>query len=92
MGIRAIAEVKGIHNSLVSYWIRQFAKIVKEKIELETKQMEIQNIEIVEVDELCTYIKKNLNLINKQGSGMEGSGLGFGLLLIGTKTKLLILR
>ncbi len=37
-------------------------------------------------------IKKNLNLIKKQEDGMEENGFGYGLLLIGGKTKLLILR
>lgn len=85
VGIRAIAEVKKVHNSLISYWIRQFFHLVKQKVDEDLSNISVKkDIEILEVDELCTYVKKNLKMAeNKRG---------YGLLWIGTKTKFVILK
>jgi transposase-like protein len=82
MGLRAIGRVKNVHNSLISYWIKKSAEIAKEKIRKDTDN--IEKIEILEVDELCTYIKKNL----KMGVNIRF----YGLLSTETETKLLILN
>ncbi len=58
MGIRAIARVKKIHNSLVSLWIRQIGEVVQEAFVEKIQEVEPKNINIVELDELFTYIKK----------------------------------
>ena len=56
MGIRAIARVKKIHNSLVSFWIKQIGKIIKEAFAEKIKEVQPKDINIVEVDELFTYV------------------------------------
>jgi len=92
VGIRKIGKLKRISHVLVIHWIKKMAKYIHKLINEKSSNIQKEDIEIVEIDELCTYVKKNLNLINKQKNGTEENGLGFGLLLIGTKTKLLILR
>jgi len=59
--IRGLEYTFDIHNSLISKWIKSCGK------KLETLQNKIEkykrspkNIDILEVDELFTYIKKNL--------------------------------
>jgi len=45
MGIRAIARVKKVHNSVISVWIKQIGKVIKEAF-------------FEKLDEIFTYIKK----------------------------------
>ncbi len=94
VGIRKIAKLQKINHVIIIHWIKKMSQYIKIKELLlqKTENITKEDIEIVEVDELCTYIKKNLNLIKKQEDGMEENGFGYGLLLIGGKTKLLILR
>lgn len=58
MGIRAIARVKNIHNSLVSLWIKQMGEIIKDAFTKQIEEVQPKDINIVELDELFTYIKK----------------------------------
>lgn len=87
-GIRAIAEVKKIPHSLLIYWIKKSAMIAKEKIRENLEKIEPQDIEVLEIDELVTYIKKNLVKPEKNGENT----LIFGMLSTEISTKLLILR
>lgn len=100
MGIRSIGRLMGIHSSLVCRWIKKAGKIIKNKIEKATKDIlkksdgEIikkENIDILEIDEMVTYVKKKLK--------MEENMFLFGLLLFEgkaekkeTKAELLILK
>lgn len=80
MGIRSIERVEGVSAPLILKWIKGVAKVIKNKL-METKVPDnIKDIEILEADEITTYIKKNK---------IES---GYGLLLIGTEIKLLILK
>jgi transposase-like protein len=58
IGLRAIARVKKIHNSLVSYWVKQVGTVVKEAFCSELEKVQSKDIKILEVDELFTYVKK----------------------------------
>ncbi len=58
MGIRAIARVKKIHNSVVSVWIKKMGKVVKDAFIEKIEEVQEKDINIVELDELFTYIKK----------------------------------
>ena len=58
VGFRAIGRLKGIHNSLVSYWVKQAGVIAKESFQQELEKVQANDIQILEVDELFTYIKK----------------------------------
>ncbi len=84
-GIRTIERLTGVRNSQISKWIEGAAESVK--LELEKSRNGINSIEdiaILELDELCTYIKKDQRTA-------ESLPL-YGLLLIERQTKLLILR
>ncbi len=84
-GIRSIERLTGIRNSQISLWIEGMAEYVKEEFAKSQSQIEsVQDIEIMEIDELCTYIKKDPRT-------EENSPL-FGLLLIEGRIKLLILK
>jgi hypothetical protein len=84
-GIRTIERLTGIRNSQISKWIEDIAKHVKsEMLKAQHSVNSINDIAILEIDELCTYIKKDLRT--------EESLPSYGLLLIEGRIKLLILR
>lgn len=90
-GLRQIANTlsmflqKSVSYQIVNQWIDKENK--KTEDEVANAQKTEQNIEILEMDELYTYIKKNQKLLaNKENPRRK---LEFGLLLIGTKWKLL---
>lgn len=58
MGIRAIGRIKKVHNSLISVWIKQMGKVIKEAFAEKIKEVQAKDISILEVDELFTYVKK----------------------------------
>ena len=60
MGIRAIARVKNVHNSVVSTWIKQMGRVIKDAFTEQVKEVQSKDISIVELDELFTYIKKKI--------------------------------
>lgn len=90
-GIRSIARVKSIPNSLVIYWIKKISDSIRDLVSKKAAIITKEDIVIMEVDELCTYIKKNLIQIQKPKKESE-SILGYGLLSIGTQTKFVILK
>ena len=71
----SVIDVKMIINL-----IRAFSKKLQEKLQNQKVNEDIRNIEILEIDELFTYVQKKLP---------EST---YGLLLIGTEMKLLILK
>ena len=74
-GIRSIERLTGIHNSLISSWIEKMAsKIQSELLRSQQSIDSLEDIELLEIDELCTYIKKDLKT--------EDSTPSYGLLLI----------
>jgi transposase-like protein len=88
IGIRSIERLEGISNVLILKWIKNFGKTIKEKIIEEANNIpnDIKkgDIEVLEGDEIVTYIKKN--------SKMEGNRSGYGFLLTETGIKLLIFK
>ena len=75
----------GIRNRQISLWIEDAAASIKTELKKKSEEFkDIKEIEILEIDELCTYIKKDLK--------MEGSLPLSGLLLIGNQVKLLTLK
>jgi transposase-like protein len=88
VGIRKIAKLQKVSHVLIIYWIKNIAKNVKNMLVKKVDTLTKQDIEILEVDELVTYIKKNLqNTVNT----VDNIHL-FGLLSIGMRAKLLILK
>ncbi|CAK6550406.1 MAG: putative protein conserved in bacteria [Candidatus Midichloria mitochondrii] len=66
-GIRTIERLTGIHNSQISSWIEGTGgRYVQEKLDKSCNSTKsLKDIEVLEIDELCTYIKKR----PKNGSG-----------------------
>ncbi len=58
VGLRAIERIKKVHNSLVSYWVKQAGQVAKQKFYEELDKVQSQDIQILEIDELFTYCKK----------------------------------
>ena len=84
-GIRSIERLTGIRNSQISKWIENIADYVKNEFDRSASKINsVQDIQILEIDELCTYIKKSHKT--------EGDMPLYGLLLIEGRIKLLILK
>ena len=84
-GIRTIERLTGIYNSQISKWILSFTKEIKDKLlKVQNNIHSAKDISVLEIDELCTYIKKSQR--------MEENLLLYGLLLIEDQVKLLILK
>jgi len=85
MGIRSIERLENIPNTTILKWIKNFGKIVKAKFQEQINNIPDnledikQNIEILEGDEIATYIKKNTKTEDKKS--------GYGFLLIENKDK-----
>lgn len=84
-GIRRIAHILKIPLATVFSWIKKAGQIVNEMIK-ERKDNE-EKIEVLELDELYTYIKKSQEKIRRVGRCKENI-LGYGLLWIGIDLKL----
>ncbi|MFC1659568.1 hypothetical protein ACFL0U_03315 [Pseudomonadota bacterium] len=79
-GIRKIGKILNIPFQLVSYWIKRKRGILKEEIKRRNENQEARKMEILEIDELFTYVKK------------RQAEYEYGLLLIGTEIKLVHLK
>ena len=85
-GIRTIGRVlsifykKKIYYQTVLKWLKKAGEILEENLQDENNK-EIKKAEVLEIDELHTYIKKNPKMAERK--------LGYGLQLIGTEMKLL---
>lgn len=80
VGIRSIERLEGVPNPLIIRWIRSSAAFISELLKSAASVEKPEDVEIIEMDELYSFIKKN-----------ETSST-YGLLRIGTKAGLLILR
>ena len=80
MGIKAIERLEGVPNPLIIYWIKHYAKILKAKLDATEFPKKLSQIEILEMDELYSFIKK------------RETESTFGLLWTETGIKLLILK
>ncbi len=78
VGIRSIERLENISAPMIVNLIRTFSKKLQEKLQNQRVNEDIKNIEILEIDELFTYVQKKLPKST------------YGLLLIGTEIKLLI--
>jgi transposase-like protein len=58
MGIRAIARVKKVHNSVISVWIKQMGEVIKRAFHEKVNEITPKDINVLELDELFTYVKK----------------------------------
>ena len=92
VGIRSIERLEKVSEPLILKWIKKFGKIIKERLKEEINNIpddikelkEKKNIEVLEGDEIVTYVKKNLK--------MGENKYGYGYLLTETGIKLLIFQ
>ena len=91
-GIRSIERRMKVTDTTILRWIKDYGKIIKERLRKEIDNIpddikelkEKKNIEVLEGDEIVTYIKKNLK--------MGENKYGYGYLLTETGIKLLIFK
>ena len=76
-GIRSIERMEKVSSPLIIQWIRNFSKILKEKIKNVKISENARKIQILEIDELFSYCQKKLTKST------------FGLLLIESEIRLL---
>jgi len=88
-GFRRIAEILSLPLSTCFMWIRNAGQIVDQMVR-ERKQG-TQDIEVLEMDELYTFVKKSHDAIKKPENTRTHIP-EFGLLWIGTDLKLLRLK
>jgi len=88
-GFRRIAEIMDVPLATVFTWIQRAGQIVDEMVK--QRQEDKGDIEILELDELYTYVKKSQERAKKQGN-VSANIPAFGLLLIGTEARMLRLR
>ncbi len=79
-GIRSISRNEGVSAPLIIKWIRDFSKILCQKLNEINIPEDAKKIQILELDELFTFCQKKLTKST------------FGLLLIGSEMKLLTLK
>ena len=80
MGIKTIERLEGVPNPLIIYWIKHYADILKKKLNATEIPKKLSQIEILEMDELYSFVKK------------RETESTFGLLWTETGIKLLILK
>jgi len=80
VGIRSISRVEGVSAPVILDLIKDYSKIIKEKLAEIKLPESAKEIQILELDELFTYCQKKLT---KSTSG---------LLLIGSEMRLLTLK
>ena len=79
MGIRHIGRICGVSSSVVINWIKKAGKKI-ELLKIEEEKKGKGEIDEIELDEIYTYVKKNL------------TGCSYGLLIAGKKSVLLNLK
>lgn len=97
VGIRSIERRMKVTDTTIIRWIKQFGKIIKDKLQetvnnIDENDFKKENIEILEIDELVTYVKKNSKQMKKEKEQKNETSASYGLLLIDNKVKLLDLR
>ena len=60
MEIKAIERSEGVPNPLIIYWIKHYASILKSKLNVTEFPQKLSQIEILEIDELYSLVKKVL--------------------------------
>lgn len=78
VSIRSIERLEGVSEPLILKWIKKMGKEIKNKFNesinkikdninnIDEKDIKKENIEILEIDEIVTYIKKNLKIMEKE--------------------------
>lgn len=88
-GFRRISEILEVPLSTIFNWIKRAGKIVDEMVK--ERKDQVEEIEILEMDELFTFVKKSLEK-TKKPENIAIHTPEFGLLWIGTDLKILRLK
>jgi len=88
-GFRRISEILQVPLTTCFKWIKNAGQIVDEMAK--DRKDQVEEIEILEMDELYTFVKKSLEKTKKPGSSATHTP-EFGLLWIGTDLKILRLK
>lgn len=88
-GFRRISEILEVPLSTIFSWIKKAGQIVDEMVK--DRKEKVEKIEILEMDELFTFVKKSLEKTKKPGNTATHTP-EFGLLWIGTDLKILRLK
>ncbi len=80
MGLRSIERLENISTPLLIHWIRNFGKMIREKLCTTIVPDYAKEIEILEVDELFTYYQKK---VKKPIYGLLWTEQGIKLLILG---------
>jgi len=59
IGIRSISRLEGMSPPLIVHWIRQSSELIREKLAEARAVCEKSDIQILELDELFSYVQKN---------------------------------
>ncbi len=59
VGIRSIERMEGVPAPTILRWIKKFAKVLRGRISQDIQENEVVNVQIMEIDELYSYCKKN---------------------------------
>ncbi len=103
-GIRSIERRMKVTDTTILRWIKDFGKIIKERLRKEIdnipddlkelKEKKKKNIEVLEGDEIVTYVKERIKEIEikkeKNNLKIDENKYGYGYLLTETGIKLLI--
>ena len=108
VSIRSRERLEGVSEPLILKWIKKMGKEIKNKFNesinkikdninnIDEKDIKKENIEILEIDEIVTYVKKNLKIMETEKETEKEKekeiSSTYGLLLIGTKIALLDLK
>ena len=60
VGIMSIERLEGVPNPLIIYWLRHFSSLLREELHYITTPEDMRSIDIVEIDELFTFVQKKL--------------------------------
>lgn len=61
VGIRSIERLEHVSNALIIYWIRHCSELLRKELKRRPIPDSAKDIQILELDELFTYCKKNPN-------------------------------
>ena len=65
LGLRAIGRILGVHHKTVSRWLVQAAG------QLPVNQPKTQACSLIEVDELCSFVAKKIQMLDLGSAGLD---------------------
>ena len=96
-GIRSIERIMKVPDTTIIRWIKDLGTTVKSKLHsaadnIDESNVNKEDIEILEIDEVVTYVKKSLKTKMETQTKDKETSPSYGLLLIDNKIALLTLN